>query len=52
MNSIFYFLSCYSFSVQRGIIPLHMAIGRGHLSIVKYLVEAGANPPFKTTVSN
>ena len=52
MNSIFYFLSCYSISVQRGGTPLHLASLAGHLSTVKYLVEAGADPLITTNVSN
>ena len=51
MNSIFYFLSCYSISVQYGITPLHVA-SEGDLSIVKYLVEAGADPSITGDVSN
>ena len=52
MNSIFYFLSCYSISVQRGYTPLHVAVGAGHLPIVKYLVEAGADLLITDDVSN
>ena len=52
MNSIFYFLSCYSISVQSGYTPLHLASSEGHLSIVKYLVEAGADPLITNEVSN
>ena len=53
MNSIFYFLSCYSISVQYGQTPLHGASAQGHLPIVKYLVEAGADPSMITdSVSN
>ena len=52
MNSIFYFLSCYSISVQDGSTPLHGASSEGDLSIVKYLVEAGADPLIADRVSN
>ena len=52
MNSIFYFLSFYSISVQDGLTPLHLATNEGHLSIVKYLVEAGADPLITDGVSN
>ena len=52
MNSIFYFLLCYSISVQYGKTPLHLAIRVGNLSIVKCLVEAGADPLITTWVSN
>ena len=52
MNSIFYFLSCYSISVQDGYTPLHEAIEAGHLPIVKYLVEAVADPLITDKVSN
>ena len=52
MNSIFYFLSCYSISVQDGVTPFHQASGNGHLSIVKYLVEAGADLLITDKVSN
>ena len=52
MNSIFYFLSCYSISVQYGSTPLHLASTAGHFPIVKYLVEAGADPLITNDVSN
>ena len=52
MNSIFYFLSCYSISVQANLPPLYVAIMEGHLSTVKYLVEAGADPFITDDVSN
>ena len=52
MNSIFYFHSCYSISVQSGSTALHLASSVGHLLIVKYLVEAGADPLITTRVSN
>ena len=52
MNSIFYFLSCHSISVQYGSTPLHLAIIVGHLPIVEYLVEAGADPSITDNVSN
>ena len=52
MNFIFYFLSCYSISVQFGTTPLHLASRAGHLPIVKYLVEAGADPLITDDVSN
>ena len=52
MNSIFYFLSCYSISVQVGNTPFHLAISEGHLSTVKYLVQAGADPLITGDVSN
>ena len=52
MNSIFYFLSCYSISVQVGYTPLHEASFAGHLPIVKYLVEAGADPLIINKVCN
>ena len=52
MNSIFYFLSCYSISVQYGNTPLHLAINVGHFPTVKYLVEVGADPLIPDEVSN
>ena len=52
MNSIFYFLSCHSISVQPGDTPLHLASAKGHFPIVKYLVEAGADPSITDNVSN
>ena len=52
MNSGFYFLSCYSISVQDCFFTLHIAISNGHLSIVKYLVEAGVDPLITNKVSN
>ena len=52
MNSIFYFLLCYSISVQEGYTALHLASGKGHLPIVKYLVAAGADLLITSSVSN
>ena len=52
MNSIFYFLSYYSISVQDCFTSLLVAIIVGHLPIVKYLVEAGADPLITNEVSN
>ena len=52
MNSIFYFLSCYSIFVQDGRTPLHLASRAGHLPIVQYHVEAGVDPLIADEVSN